>query len=226
MHDTFGTKAFGTLLAEFRIRAKKRQGELADLRDKSRGTINGWETGKSYPRTPQLVIELARHLKLSLEKKTDLLAAALFDDNHLPIFNVPFHRNHFFTGRDMLLKHLRSVLTPGVIAALTQTQAMSGLGGIGKTQVALEYCYRYRNDYQAIFWLKAEKRSDLFSDYLNIASLLELPQKHIQDQKLMAEAVRKWLKDHKEWLLIFDNIEDISLIEEFILPGHQGNILL
>src|SRR5581483_822401 len=64
------------------------------------------------------------------------------------IWNVPFARNPFFTGRDSLLERLHAHLHTTQAAALSQPQAISGLGGIGKTQLALEYSYRYRQDYQ------------------------------------------------------------------------------
>ena len=55
------------------------------------------------------------------------------------IWNVPFRRNPFFTGREALLVRLRKHLTLPKATALTQAQAISGLGGIGKTQIAVEY---------------------------------------------------------------------------------------
>src|SRR5690349_2764993 len=57
------------------------------------------------------------------------------------LWNVPYPRNPFFTGREELLTHLAEALRMGPATALTQPQAISGLGGIGKTQVAVEYAY-------------------------------------------------------------------------------------
>ena len=61
------------------------------------------------------------------------------------VWNVPHLRNPNFTGRDPLLARLRATLTSGEPAALTQ--ALDGLGGVGKTQLATEYAYRYTTDY-------------------------------------------------------------------------------
>src|ERR1700680_1968756 len=68
-----------------------------------------------------------------------------------PIWNVPYGRNSFFTGREEVLERLRVALTAHAHpVAIPQPQAISGLGGIGKTQLAIEYAYRYRTDYAAV----------------------------------------------------------------------------
>src|ERR1700680_2929603 len=90
-------------------------------------------------------------------------------------WNVPFRRNPFFTGREDLLNSLHHQLTDGHAAALTQFRAITGLGGIGKTQTAIEYAYRYREAYQAIFWVRAASRDTLAADFVALANLLSLP---------------------------------------------------
>ena len=60
-----------------------------------------------------------------------------------PLWNVPYRRNPYFTGREDILTRLAAALRTDNTAALTQPQAISGLGGIGKTQTAVEYAYRY-----------------------------------------------------------------------------------
>jgi tetratricopeptide (TPR) repeat protein len=142
------------------------------------------------------------------------------------IWSMPFTRNPFFTGRDDLLTRLHTTLATGKQAALSQTQAISGLGGIGKTQTAIEYAYRYRDDYNAIFWLKAESRETLLSDVLAIAQLLNLPQKPDQNQEQVVEMIKDWFQSHTGWLLIFDNADDLMMIRDFLPAGGQGHILL
>src|SRR5438105_9002301 len=110
--------------------------------------------------------------------------------------------------------------------ALTQPQAISGLGGIGKTQTAIEYAYRYRSDYKAVLWVTADTRETLVSDFLNIAHLLNLPEKDAQDQSEVVVAVKRWLRDHVDWLLIFDNADDISMVKDFIPSEGKGHVLL
>ena len=60
----------------------------------------------------------------------------------VPIWNIPYERNPLFTGLEDVLKKLSESLRTGKTAALAQPQAISGMGGIGKTQTAVEYAYR------------------------------------------------------------------------------------
>jgi len=85
-------------------------------------------------------------------------------------WNLP-PRNPFFTGRDPYLKRLEDGLAHG------RAQAISGLGGIGKTQTAIEYAYRHRDQYRPVLWSGADSRDALVSGFGAIASLLDLPEK-------------------------------------------------
>jgi tetratricopeptide (TPR) repeat protein len=110
--------------------------------------------------------------------------------------------------------------------ALSQAQAISGLGGIGKTQIALEYAYRYARDYQAVLWTLADTRESLISGYTTLAELLDLPQKSEQDLTIIIKAVKTWLQTHGSWLLILDNADELTLVREFLPPTFAGHILL
>src|SRR6266699_353602 len=142
------------------------------------------------------------------------------------LWNVPFARNPFFTGRDAILADLGSTLTTTQRAAITQPQAISGLGGIGKTQTAIEYAYRYQDDYQAVLWVRSSTREELLSDFIAIASLLHLPEKDAQDQSSAVTAVKAWLETHRRWLLIFDNADELDPLRTFLPRGNTGHILL
>lgn len=142
------------------------------------------------------------------------------------IWNVPARRNPFFTGREEVLTHLHALLHSGQTAALTQAQAISGLGGIGKTQTAVEYAYRHRDEYQAVLWCRAETRGVLMADFVTIADLLNLPEKREQDQGRIVQAVKRWLQTHTNWLLILDNMEDLTLVEGFLPTQSEGHLVL
>lgn len=141
-----------------------------------------------------------------------------------PIRNIPYRRNPFFTGREEVLAQIHSALLSDQAVALTQ--AISGLGGIGKTQIALEYTYRYEQIYQAILWTTANSREALISSFTTIADLLDLPQKNERDQNRVIAAVKRWLREHTDWLLIVDNIDDLAIASEFLPTAYRGHMLL
>lgn len=138
---------------------------------------------------------------------------------------VPYSRNPFFTGREKIIEQLHEALKSGK-AALSQPQAIYGLGGIGKTQTAVEFAYRYRDEYKAVLWAKADSNEALVSEFVAIAGLLNLPDKDAKEQNLAVDAVKRWLESNSGWLLIFDNADNPKLIEGFVPLNPKGHILL
>src|SRR5579859_5405416 len=144
----------------------------------------------------------------------------------LPFLNIPHERNPLFTGREGVLERLHQALHAGKTTALTQRQAISGLGGIGKTQTAVEYAYRYQGDYQLIAWVKADEPGMLATEFTTLARLLNLPIMQEQDQTYIIESVKRWFHDHSAWLLIFDNADDLLMVRKFLPSTGKGHILL
>jgi hypothetical protein len=142
------------------------------------------------------------------------------------IWNIPYHRNPFFTGRETLLTLLHDSLTANKAAALTQAQAISGLGGIGKTQVAIEYAYHYQQEYTALLWASAASHESLILDFVALASVLNLPEQEAQDQTITIAAVKHWLVTHDSWLLVLDNADELEVVSEFLPPTSKGHVLI
>jgi tetratricopeptide (TPR) repeat protein len=153
-------------------------------------------------------------------------------------WNVPHRRNPHFTGRDELLDRLHQQLTaagqddPTTTrrAALTQSQAIKGLGGIGKTQIAVEYAYRSRDQgrYIHTLWINAASEETLTTSFVALAELLpSFPAKNETDQQKLVEAIKRWLEQWEQrWLLIFDNADDLPIIQEYLPRRGNGSILL
>ena len=124
---------------------------------------------------------------------------------------MPFERNSRFTGRTSELSKLEEWL---FIGEQTIRVAITGLGGIGKTQLALELTYRTRARYQncSVFWMPANDEESLHQAYLDVAQVLNIP--NWNDEKA---DVKRLVQLHlsKEsagrWILIFDNADDPNM---------------
>jgi tetratricopeptide (TPR) repeat protein len=134
-------------------------------------------------------------------------------------WNLP-GRNRLFTGREDVIEKLHEVLERDRRAVL------SGLGGIGKTQTAIEYAHRYHNDYNAVFFIRADTEAALTAGMVEIASLLTLPERGAKDQKETVAAANRWLLEHDRWLLIADNAYELALVKNVLPFDAPGQILL
>ncbi len=140
-----------------------------------------------------------------------------------PVFTVPYQRHTCFKGREDVLADLRRSLVGDKRAALTQV--ISGLGGIGKTQTAVEYAYENREEYKAVLWVKAATELEIRQDMADAARLLKLP----HDETNLEDAVRalkNWLEQNSDWLLVFDNADHPERVKPFMPRSPKGHILL
>ena len=143
------------------------------------------------------------------------------------LWNLPHQRNLCFTGREEIFARLHDALnshSPGNLEA--QILAISGLGGIGKTQLALEYAYRYSDEYQAVFWVRAETPDELMVDFAAIAGVLKLTENQPQSQREATQAVKQWFSEHADWLLVLDNLESLAPLNDFIPFKSKGHVIL
>ena len=161
-----------------RLRAQRKQRhwtqtELARLLGTTYLSVCRWENGTTSPS----LYYRKRLCELFEATTEDLgLTTSSPDEAHgnappslpvgLAVWNVPYRHNPFFTGREEILARLHALLGSGRAAALSHAYAISDLGGIGKTQTAIEYAYRHRQDYQAVLWARAETRGMLEEDLL------------------------------------------------------------
>jgi tetratricopeptide (TPR) repeat protein len=139
--------------------------------------------------------------------------------------NVP-PRNPNFTGRTELLEALGRRLAAGGTTAILPA-ALHGMGGIGKTQIAVEYIYRHLEDYEIVWWIQAAQLAQVRAGLTELAQVLRLPGS--SESPTAVPAVREALrlgKPYRRWLLVFDAAESPDTVRQFFPAGGTGNILI
>ncbi|MDV3351271.1 tetratricopeptide repeat protein [Leptothoe sp. LEGE 181152] len=184
------------------------------------------EFDKCYKRANKSKQETEKRPSQEIKQNEELVEKNAHASQYKNIFfDIPYQQNSFFTGRKSLLEQLHKQLNQETVTAITQVQAISGLGGIGKTQTAVEYAYRYKQHYSYVFWVNADTQSNLTTDFANLANQLVLPiAQGTQEEKI--PAVRAWLAHNNNWLLIFDNVDTPSLLPPIIPSNPKGKILV
>ncbi|MEU7435108.1 FxSxx-COOH system tetratricopeptide repeat protein, partial [Streptomyces sioyaensis] len=128
-------------------------------------------------------------------------------------------RNPHFTGRESLLAQIREDLLGGRRAV-----ALHGLGGIGKTQIALEYAHRFASQYDTVWWIDAEQADQILVRYTELAARLGIA-KPDAGAEHNARTLLEHLRAQERWLIILDNASDpqdfVSLI-----PTGPGHVLI
>jgi tetratricopeptide (TPR) repeat protein len=139
--------------------------------------------------------------------------------------NVP-PRNPNFTGRQEFLDQLRQRLAAGGTTAVLPA-ALHGMGGIGKTQIAVEYIYRHLRDYDLIWWIQAAQPAQIRASLTELAQRLRLPGS--AEANTAVPVVREALRigqPFSRWLLVFDSAEAPQTVREFFPPNGPGEILI
>ena len=136
------------------------------------------------------------------------------------VWNLPA-RNAGFTGRDGLLVAVRERLLAGDRAVM---QALQGMGGVGKTQLAIEYAYRFAGAYDLAWWVNAEQARLIGDQFAALGAALGCVQPWAGVEMVRA-AVLGELRERGRWLLVFDNAENSADITGW-LPGGGGHVLI
>lgn len=136
--------------------------------------------------------------------------------------SVPI-RNRNFTGRAVLLDRLAEALrTSSKASVLPQT--LHGMGGVGKTQLVVEYVYRHLDEYDLVWWIPAEQTASVLTSLAQLGERLGL--NPTEDKQQTGRAVLDALASGQlTWLLVYDNADDPDALDQYV-PTTGGHFIL
>jgi len=153
---------------------------------------------------------------------------------NLPCYMIPYGLNLRFLGRSADLKHLREHLDPPrPTNPSSSTQqplkaiGVHGLGGVGKSQLALQYANTSMDRYAVIAWIPSENRIKMMQALSEFATKLGLLEDGAEDDSRSVQRIRDWLnKTKRPYLLVFDNVESASLLDQIWPANPMARIIL
>jgi tetratricopeptide (TPR) repeat protein len=177
--------------------------------------------------------ELLKNVSPNLPDRTDFsfpgtkteTKEVRFFPGALPFNNLP-PRNPHFTGRKAILEKIHRNFEKG--DAISRIQALRGLGGMGKSEIAKEYAFRYAKEYDCIWWVNAETVDSVQNAYFAFAGRKKIIDTETNKIDDIIEAVRTWMSRHDKWLFIFDNVEDDvkAELDRFRPAQNNGHLLI
>lgn len=138
--------------------------------------------------------------------------------------NLPRPPARVFVGRDSALSWLRRALAGDANAVVTQ--AVYGLGGVGKSELALQHAVACRDEYPLIWWITAEDPEQIQAGLAALAARLCRPVATTSTTAEAAEWALAWLQGHPGWLMILDNVNDPGDVEPLLGQLTSGHILV
>ncbi|KAL4752451.1 hypothetical protein BDW72DRAFT_171301 [Aspergillus terricola var. indicus] len=162
------------------------------------------------------------------DKQPELRLTKKEDERH---WMVPFHKNLRFVGREAEIAKIEELMD-----SPPSKVAICGLGGVGKTQIALETAYRMRErDFDSIFWVPCTSHESVEQAYMSIAQKLGIHGVKATEAKSKVKAHLSQ-KEAGKWLLIFDNADSMDMwsrstgagstpLADYLPQHEQGHIL-
>lgn len=172
--------------------------------------------------------------KIVMYKKEQAHASPTPASETVTLSNIPPRNYHANFSADGEVEHLRQTFLRLKKSAhrvdkepiAPAVHVITGTGDTDKKEQALAYVYHYRPQYQAVFWLRGESREQLIVEFIDLATIINIPQKDDADPQIVIDEVKQWLRAQNSWLLIFEAIKDVALLEEFLPSNSQGDVLV
>ncbi|KAM0186994.1 hypothetical protein ACHAPI_011422 [Fusarium lateritium] len=145
-----------------------------------------------------------------------------------PTYKMPM-KQEYFLARDEEIKSMQTFVSRIEHPRRLSIFVIHGIGGVGKSRLALEFAWKCRDDrkFESIFWVEGETDQSMSNSFREIAADLELVKPgQLDDHNTIVFRVQQWLKTtSSSWLLVFDNVESFEILCKY-LPTTPGHILV
>jgi len=178
----------------------------------SEGYPGGSKSQNDLPNTNQQSTSLSG-IPVPDERISAYAGMTVYREQGMPSYNLP-ERNNKFTGRKVILDSIHKAFQTKNEVSLIQARAITGMGGIGKTETAKEYAYLYRQEYLHIWWVNAETGTSIEEAYRTFAVRNKLGTPEDKSETVIAN-VKNWMLINKRWLFIFDNVADEESLKKY-----------
>lgn len=149
-----------------------------------------------------------------------------FQDETMCTNNLP-EQNKYFSGRIDVLKSIDSLFNKEKNDTVSICQTISGLGGIGKTQLSIQYAYNYHYKYKTCIWfVDAESSSSIYNSFSVFVQQFNLFLPKNYNIRDLQRAIKAWLSENRSWLLILDNLETVDTILSYLPDKINGQIII
>ena len=193
--------------------ALSREKESPDVRSSHRGT-----------KMPTLAPPTSGEIEVRIPTLPNTTFDSAFEVGPAIMGGVP-PQNPNFTGRDSMLLDLKTALWQHNRAAVLP-HTLHGLGGVGKSQLAIEYARRFQADYELIWWIPADDEAYIRRSFVSLARRLNMAESN--DWRYTVETVLERLRLGRptpNWLLIYDGADDPQKLQTF-LPSGSGHVII
>ncbi len=191
------------------------------IEEDARGRLAEYMSSGVRPPGPMRFPGGAKPASLSPERTAPVTFPGVRKPSNLPFTSL----GDLFKGREEKLGELRAALETAKGAGVL-VRALHGLGGVGKTRLAIEYAWAHEAEYSALLFVRAENAAALSASLAALAgvSVLDLPEKDTREDEVKFEAVLRWLEANPTWLLILDNVDDPDAVKAVtrLMPRLKG----
>ncbi|KAF5712823.1 TPR [Fusarium mundagurra] len=185
------------------------------------------ENSKSEVEAEAIAVSIKQNHQIKEKLHLFMDSVSIKPKGRLPCHMLPYPENRGFRGRADILHRMEQSLKPRPNEL--RTYALYGFGGVGKTQLALQFAYKRADVFNAIFWISAESSGKINQGILDAAEELGLfePGESSVDQDKAVKTFLSWLRDSDAtWLIIFDNTDDVKLLKNYWPAAKKGSILV